>query len=157
MKKFYVNERLFRIIDKYDVFDESGKTVYTATRRLFKLFEEFDLRDTSGKTVCTIKKRFSFLPKYELIINGRVVASVQKKLTFFVSKYEIESIYGDFVIDGSIMDWEFRITQGSKFVCSVSKQVFSFKDKYEISVGDIDEVLAIGIVVILDAIHHERW
>lgn len=156
MKKFYVNERLFSIADKYDILDESGNVAYYGVRKLFKLFEEFSINDYKGNFVCKIKKQFTLLlPRYDLIINDRVVATVQKKFTFFVSKYDITSSYGDFTIDGDIFSWNFSIYQGSKLVCTVMKEFALFKDKYEIEVADFDEVIAIGLVIILDSIHHE--
>ena len=156
MKKFYVNERLFRISDRYDILDETGNVAYYGVKKLFKLFEEFSIYDKGDNFVCKIKKQFTLLlPCYNLIINDRVVATVQKKLSFLVSRYEISSNYGNYTIDGDIFSWNFSIYQGSKLVCTVMKRFNIFKDKYEIQVADFDEVIAIGLVIILDSIHHE--
>lgn len=155
MKRFYVTERLFRIADKYDVYDSSGNIAYYGERKLFRLFEEFSLYDRYGSYKCKIKKQFALLPRYELIINNSVVATVQKKFSLIVPRYHISSKLGSFSINGDFLSWNFSIYQGNKLVCTVSKQFNLIKDKYIIDVADFDEVIAISLVIIIDSIHHE--
>lgn len=157
MKKFYINQRIFTFGDKYDIYDEQKNVAYYVSERLFTFGKQFEVYHKTGRRVCYIKQKlFKFLPKYDLYMNDSIVATIHKKLSFVFSRYIIESRYGDFEIEGDFFAWNFKITKGGKTICSVSKNFNFFKDKYEIIIADgIDEVFALGLVIILDAIHHD--
>lgn len=158
MKKFYVNERFFAIGDKFDILDENGEVVYFAKSALFTFGRQYTVCDQKGSEVAYIRQRLlHLLPNYDLEINGRTVATVQKQFSLFVKKYVILSEFGDFTVDGDIFAWEFEIRKDDHPVCFVSKQLMTFRDRYEVTVeDDFDEVFAISLVIILDAVHHEN-
>jgi uncharacterized protein YxjI len=158
MKKFYVNERFFAIGDKFDILDENGDVAYFAKSALFTFGRQYTIYDRKGSEVSYIRQRLlHFLPNYDLEINGRTVATVQKEFSLFVKKYIILSEFGNFTVDGDIFAWDFEIRKDNDTVCHVSKELMTFRDRYEVMVqDDFDEVFAISLVIILDAVHHEK-
>lgn len=157
MKYFYINERVFSIGDKFDIYDENGNVAYFAKGRIFSFGKQYDIYDKSNSEVAFIKQQvFRFLPRYDLYINGEIVATIKKKFTFFYSEYDIDSQYGNFTIDGDMMAWNFNIQKDGETQCLVHKSFDLFKDKYQIEIqDDVNEIFALSLVIILDSIHHE--
>ena len=68
--KMLFKQRLFSWFDSYDIYDESGNTLYTVKGQLswghcLKIF------GASGEELGTVKERvFTFLPKFELYIGS---------------------------------------------------------------------------------------
>ncbi|NLD26945.1 MAG: hypothetical protein GX661_06255 [Acholeplasmataceae bacterium] len=157
MKKFYVNEKFFSIGDQFDILDETMKPVYKVKEKLFTIGKQFYFADVSGNVLAFCKQRlFRFLPQYRLFMGERLVATVKKRFTVFVKKYDILSEDGDFTIEGDILAWNFNIKKDGNVICNVHKNYTLFKDKYEITVEDgFNEVMALSLVIILDAVHHD--
>jgi uncharacterized protein YxjI len=158
MKKFYINEKIFSIGDRFKVFNENGSIVYEVKERLFTFGKQYSLYDATGKNIGKIKqKMFRLLPRYNIYIDDKLAVTVKKRFTFFVKKYDIISPYANYQISGDIFAWNFNISKDGNVFCSVSKNFNIFRDKYEVLVGDgFSEVLSLCLVIILDAVHHDN-
>ena len=81
--KMLFKQRLFSWFDSYDIYDESGNTLYTVKGQLswghcLKIF------GASGEELGTVKERvFTFLPKFELYIGSSYIGCIKKEFTFF--------------------------------------------------------------------------
>ena len=76
-------QRLFSWFDSYDIYDESGNTVYTVKGKLSwgHLLEIYDRFDNH---IGTVQERvLTFLPKFLMYINGQEIGEIRKELTFF--------------------------------------------------------------------------
>ena len=80
--KMLFKQRLFSWFDSYDIYDESGNTLYTVKGQLswghcLKIF------DASGEELGTVKERvFTFLPKFELYIGSSYIGCIKKNSPF---------------------------------------------------------------------------
>ena len=69
--KLLFKQRFFSWFDSYDIYDETGRTVYTVQGQLawghcMKVF------DVSGNEVGMIQEKiFTLLPKFEMYLNGQ--------------------------------------------------------------------------------------
>jgi len=157
MKKFYINERLFTIGDRFQIFRADGSIIYEVKEKLFTFGKQYRLFNNSGKKLAFIKqKMFRLLPRYDIYLDNQLVATVKKKFSVFVKKYEIDSAYGNYRIDGDLLAWNFQILKDENVFCHVSKNFNLFQDKYEVLVSEgYNEILTLCLVIILDAVHHD--
>lgn len=157
MKNFYINEKIFTIGDRFQIFREDGSIIYEVKEKLFTFGKQYRFYDNTGNSLAFIKQKlFRFLPSYEIYINDKLVATVKKKFTFFVKKYEIISAYGIYELTGDLLAWNFQISKDGNVFCQVSKNFNLFRDKYEVLVADgYNEILTLCLVIVLDAVHHD--
>ena len=158
MKKFYINQKVFTIGNKYGVYNEQNQVAYNVHQKLFRLGRQFEIFNSNDQLVANIEgKILKFLPEFTLYINGQETATIKKRFSPIFAKYDIISRLGDFVVEGSFFSWNFEILRNGIRLCKVSKNFNLFRDKYEIEIEDkVDEILAISMVIIIDAIHHQN-
>lgn len=144
-------QRMFSWFDSYDIYDESGNSVYVVKGQLswghcLKIF------DAGGAEVGTVKERvLTFLPKFELYLGNVYIGCVSKEFSFFSPRYNIDC--NGWHIEGDIFEWDYRIA-ASDGTCAatISKQLFRFTDTYVIYVADPrDALCALMLMLAIDA------
>ena len=149
--KLLFKERLFSWLGSYDIYGEDGTTIYTVRGKLawghcFKVF------DAMGREVGMIKERvMSWMPRFEISIEGRVVGEIRKAFTFFKPKFTID--YMDWQVEGSFTEWNYRIYNSSTLlIATVKKEIFNWTDTYTIDISDpSDSLAALMLVLAIDA------
>lgn len=149
--RMYFKQRLFSWFDSYDIYDEWGNVLYVVKGQLswghcLKIF------DTYGNEVGTVKERvITFLPKFEVYLSDRYLGCISKRFTFFKPQYDID--YNGWHIDGSFMEWDYKITDAmGGMVASISKELFHMTDQYVIDVSNPeDSLIALMFVLAIDA------
>lgn len=149
--RMYFKQRLFSWFDSYDIYDEQGNTLYVVKGQLawghcLKIF------DTYGNEVGTVKERvLTFLPKFDVYLGNQYLGCISKEFTFFKPKYDID--YNGWHIDGSVMEWEYEITNAMGYmVASISKELFHLTDQYVIDVpNQQDALIVLMFVLAIDA------
>ena len=149
--RMYFKQRLFSWFDSYDIYDEQGNTLYVVKGQLswghcLKIF------DTYGDEVGTVKEKIlTFLPKFEVYLGDRYLGCISKEFTFFKPRYDID--YNGWHIDGSFMEWDYKITNAvGSTVASISKELFHMTDQYVIDVSNQqDSLIALMFVLAIDA------
>lgn len=149
--KLLFKQRFFSWFDSYDIYDESGKTVYIVKGQLawghcLKVF------DALGNEIGMIQEKiFSFLPKFEIYLNDNYVGCISKEFTFFKPKFNID--YNGWHVEGDFFEWDYSILDPSgQCVASVSKQLFNWTDTYVIDVDEPQDALnALMLVLAIDA------
>lgn len=144
-------QRFFSWFDSYDIYDESGNTVYTVKGQLswghcLKIFNAF------GEEIGMVKERvLTFLPKFELYLGGQYMGCISKELSFFRPRYNIDC--NGWHIEGNFLEWDYRILDPSGSVIAViSKQLFRWTDTYVIDVLRPEDALcALMLVLAIDA------
>lgn len=149
--KLLFKQRFFSWFDSYDIYDESGKTVYTVQGQLswghcLKIF------DTSGNEIGTVKERIlTFLPKFEMYLRNDYIGCISKEFSLFTPKFNIDC--NGWHIDGNFFEWDYSILDscGEK-IASVSKELFNWTDTYVIDIYDPKDALyALMLVLAIDA------
>ena len=68
--KLLFKQRFFSWFDSYDIYDESGKTVYTVKGQL-SWGHCLKIYDSLGTEIGTVQERiFTFLPKFEIYLGN---------------------------------------------------------------------------------------
>lgn len=149
--KLLFKQRLFSWFDSYDIYNETGETVYTVKGQLswghcLKIF------DASGFELGTVKERiFTWLPKFEIYLGDRYVGCISKELTFFKPKFNID--FNGWHIEGDFLEWDYSIINSTgQSIAAVSKQLFNWTDTYVIDVCySQDALYALMLVIAIDA------
>lgn len=144
-------QRLFSWFDSYDIYNESGGTVFTVKGQLawghcLKIY------DAAGYEIGTVKEVvLSFLPKFELYLGDTYVGCISKEFSFFRPRYNIDC--NGWHIEGDFMEWNYSILDmRGQNIAVVSKQLFHFTDTYVIDVSNPQDALcALMLVLAIDA------
>ena len=144
-------QRFFSWFDSYDIFDESGNTVYTVKGQLswghcLKIF------DKNGNEIGSVEERiFTWLPKFELYLGGRYIGCISKEFSLFKPKFNID--YNGWYVEGDFFEWDYSIVNSlGQNVATVSKELFNFTDTYVIDINDpSDSLSALMLVLAIDA------
>ena len=149
--KLLFRQRFFSWLDSYDIYDETGNTVFTVEGKL-SWGHRLHVLDAAGRHVATLQERvFTFLPQFEIYIEDEYVGCIRKEFTFFTPKFTIDC--NDWEVDGEWLEWDYRITSPSQgHIATVSKEVFNWTDTYVIDVTEEGNILgALMVVLAIDA------
>ena len=149
--KLLFRQRFFTWFDSYDIYDESGATLFTVEGQL-GWGHTLHINDAKGEHIATLKQRlFTFLPKFDLYIGEDLVGTITKDFTFFAPAFDVD--FNNWRVEGQFMEWDYDILD--KFgnqVASISKELFNWTDTYVIDVADPDDALyALMVVLAIDA------
>ena len=144
-------QRMFSWLDNYDIYDESGNTLFSvkgelAWGHLLRIY------DAVGHEVgCVKEKLFSFWPRFEMYFGDRYAGCIQKEFSLFRAKFHID--YLGWQIDGNWLEWDYTIFGANgQIVATVSKDLWNWTDTYIIDVADPnDTVCALMLVLAIDA------
>lgn len=155
--RYIIDERIFSIGNKFDIRTESGDVAYEVIGRVFSLGKKLELVNLrTGNELSIQQKLLKILREYRILRGEEELALIRQTLSFFRPKYNIESIYGDYSIEGDFIAYDFNINKDSRSVARISKKFFALRDSYSVDIEpgeDPDFILA--LVIVLDQIHHD--
>ncbi len=149
--KLLFKQRFFSWFDSYDIFNETGETVYTV-RGQFAWGHCLKIFDALENEIGTVKEKIlTFLPKFELYLGERYIGCISKELSFLRPRFNIDC--NGWHIEGDFLEWDYTIFDASgRCVATVSKEVFHWTDTYVIDVQDPQDALcALMLVLAIDA------
>ena len=126
--KLYMKQKVFSLKDRFTIVNEYGEVCYTAEGEFWTFLKRLHIYDHEGNEAACLQQVFSFMPKYEVIVNNHMIAVVKKKFSFPRSEYEIEGL--DWHVDGGWHEHEYEITNDSRVIVSVHKEWMSWGDSY---------------------------
>ena len=150
--KLLLKQRFFSWTDTYDVFDEDDCVKYFVKAEFFSLGHVIHVYDTFGTEVgCVREKLLTFLPKFEIVIHGKVLGTISKKFTLFSEDYSLD--FNGWNVEGSFLGWDYSIkdSYGAEIV-TMSKELFNFTDVYSIRFyRSAEELPALLTAIAIDA------
>lgn len=149
--KLLFKQRFFSWLDSYDIYDESGETVYQVKGR-FALGHCLEIYDRSGAHVGTVKEEvLTFLPRFAMYERGRHIGDITKEFTFFKPKFSLD--FNGWEVEGDIFEWDYRVEDGAgRERMRAGKQIWKLSDTYEMDVADpADALICLMIVLAIDA------
>lgn len=149
--KLLFKQRFFSWFDSYDIYDEAGNTVYTVKGQLawghcLKIFNAY------GDEIGTVQEKiFTFLPKFEVYIQGQYVGCICKEFSLFSPRFNID--FNGWQVNGDFLEWDYQIVNSTgRCVADISKQLLNWTDTYVIDVRDPQDALyALMLVLAIDA------
>lgn len=149
-----IKQRVFSWTDSYDVYDETGEARYEVSAEFFSFGHQIHVYDKrSGREVGSIhEKLFTFLPQFEIVVDGRTVGTISKEFTFFTPRYNVD--YRGWDVEGDLMGWDYRVMQGAAEIMSISKELFRWSDTYVLRYSNpANELPGLLLVLAIDAVN----
>lgn len=149
--KLLIKQRVFSWTDTYDVYDENEMPKYFVKSDFFSIGHRIRVFDRNQCEVGMIQEKvISFLPKFEVYINGRMVGTIEKKFTLFNPQYRIN--YKGWSVQGNFTGWNYRVVDGFNQVISIYKEPFHWGDTYVLYfVNPADEIEGLLLTIAIDA------
>ena len=144
-------QRMFSWFDSYDIYDESGNTVFIvkgelAWGHLLRIY------DANGNELgCVKEKVLTLLPKFEMYLGDDYAGCIKKEFTLLKPRFDID--YNGWHVDGDWFEWDYSIFDAfCQQVATVSKEIWNWTDTYIIDVIDPKDALrALMLVIAIDA------
>ena len=148
--KLLFKQRAFTWFDSYDIFDEAGNTVYTVQGRL-AWGHRLEISDAAGNYLGQVRQEvLTFRPRFSLFIGENRVGQLRKEFALFKPVFTLDC--NGWEIEGNFWEWDYRVTEGSRIVMTVSKELFHWTDTYQMDIADPrDALLCLMIVLAIDA------
>lgn len=149
--KLYIKQRIFSLVDSFDVFNENGHPKYTVKNQFLSLLHHLTVYDGFGNAVGNVDQRFAlFLPTFDISINGSPMGSVSRAFSFFVPQYNVS--YQGWDCEGDLFGYNYEVHDGLRTVATIHKKFFAMSDSYEINIADEkDELMVLMLVMAIDA------
>lgn len=150
--KLLIRQRVFSWTDSYDVYDETGEARYEVSADFFTFGHQIRVYDKrSGREIGSIHERlFTFLPKFEIVVNGQTLGTISKEFSLFVPRYNVD--YRGWDVEGDILGWDYRVTRGNSTVMTISKELFRWSDTYVLEYREpANELPGLLLVLAIDA------
>lgn len=148
--KLLFKQRAFTWFDSYDIFDEAENTVYTVQGRL-AWGHRLEISDAAGNYLGQVRQEvLTFRPRFSLFIGENCVGQLRKEFALFKPVFTLDC--NGWEIEGNFWEWDYRVTEGSRIVMTVSKELFHWTDTYQMVIADPrDALLCLMIVLAIDA------
>ena len=152
--KLIFKQRFFSWLDSYVIYDENGD-VYFSVKGQLSGGHTFKIFDKNNQEIGMLKQRlFTFLPKYEIYINNRLLGEIHKEFTFFKPKFNIT--FNNYTVDGDFFDWDYDVYRDGVKVSSINKEIFKLTDTYTITTSEEEALISLMIVLAIDSIKDQR-
>lgn len=155
--KYYVEQKVFSWNDNFSVYDVAGNEIFLVKGEFFSFGKNLTIMDTRGNELYRIEQElFRFRPRYHIVKNGEIQATVVKEFSMFTPYYTVEG--PGWEIEGDFFDHDYDVTDNGRHVASVQKQWFTWGDTYEIVVndGEYDPVAVLAVCIIIDCVLDSR-
>ena len=155
---FRIKEKFWSWGDEFSITNEAGDLRYLVKGKAFSWGDKLSVTDIDGNELAFInQKLLSLLPRYEILIDGRVFAEVTKEWSWFQKKFKLD-VPGpnDYEIEGSFWEHEFTFHRGGRAVATISKKLWAWTDSYGVEVVDGEDELAILCAcIVIDQVLHD--
>ena len=79
-----IKQRVFSWTDTYDIYDEWNNPKYFVKAEFFSLTHQLHVYDNNDREIGIIhQKMFTFLPTFEIEVDGEIRGVIKKKFSFF--------------------------------------------------------------------------
>ncbi len=144
-------QRFFSWFDSYDIYDESGNTIFTVEGKL-AWGHKLEIHDAQGNYVGMVKEEiFTLLPRFAIYMGNEHIGQIKKELTFFKPSFSLDC--NGWKVTGDFWEWDYKVVDSAgDLIMQASKQLFNWTDTYTIDVFRPENtVLSLMIVLAIDA------
>ncbi len=154
---YQIRQKIFSFGDDFTIRNGNGEEVLVVKGKVFSLGNKLRINNMQGEELYYIEQKlFKLLPQYTVYANGQEVASVKKEFAFFKNSFHIESIYGNFTMDGNFFAHDFEILKNGQLAATISKKWFSFSDTYGVEISDNEnQPFILALVIVIDQVLHD--
>jgi uncharacterized protein YxjI len=156
LKKYVMRQRIWTLGEQFVIKDEFKTPVFYVKGKVFTIGDKLSFRDMEGNELAYISQKvISFSPRYKIYRDGRVIATIVKKIAF-KDRYVVH-VPGadDFRVKGNFLKYEYNFIRNGRKIAFVSKKVFAWSDTYGVAIAHgEDDILILAAAVIIDMVSH---
>lgn len=147
--KLYIKQKLFKLTDTYDIYDEHGNQKYYAKCDFTLLLHRLRVYD-NVKQFGHVEQHFSFMPTFSFYLDEQYLGEIQKKFTLFYPAYTMN--FNGWTIDGDFFDMDYEVKdEYGNLVMHFHKEWFTITDQYCLEIIDPQhEKLCVLIALAVD-------
>jgi uncharacterized protein YxjI len=155
--RYIIRQKIFSFGDNFAIRDEFEQDRYIVRGKVLSFGDKLSLEDLNGNELFYIEQKlFKFLPEYYIYAGGQQVAMVKKQLSFFTPKFVIDSVYGNYEMEGDIFAYDFQIYLDGRTVASITKKWFALGDSYSVEIEDgEDQAFLLALAIVIDQVMHD--
>ena len=148
--KLLIQEKVFSWSDRFTVRDESGHDRYFVEGELFSWGKKLHVCAPDGREVAYVEQKiFTFLPRYQVFVNGELIGEVVREFTFFRPRYTVEGAGWD--VEGEFWEHDYTVYHHGEPIVSIRKEWLTWGDCYTLDIRDpADEIRALALVLAID-------
>ena len=152
-----IKQRVFSWTDSYDVYDENGVARYFVQAEFLTLGHQIHVYEKqTGREVGSIHQRLlTFLPTFDIIVDGQSQGCVSKQFSLFTPRYEVD--FRGWDVEGDLLGWDYSGHQGNLEIMNISKQWLSWGDTYTLQYSNpAHEMPGLLLVLAIDAANCDK-
>lgn len=156
--EYKIRQKIFSFGDNFTVNNSNDEPVLVVEGKVFSIGNKLKILDLNMNELFYIEQKiFKLLPEYNIYQNGNVVAHLKKEFSFLKSKIKISSQYGNFSIEGNLIQHNFVVRKDGEVVAEVVKKLMSFTDFYTLNLkNEENRDFMITLVIVIDQILHDN-
>jgi uncharacterized protein YxjI len=146
--KLLLKQKLFSLLDSFDVYGEDGKVAYKVKSEL-ALGHKLKILNSEGEAVGEVKQKLiAVTPTFELHEKEKKIGTLKKKLfKLFGSAYSIDGL--GWIAKGNFTEWNYKIEDSNgNLVATIGKQLLNLTDTYALDVVNPQHALYVLMFVI---------
>ena len=152
----YIRNKWITLRGSSYVRDVNENDVYKVQGRFFTFTRKKFLKDLEGNNLYTIRNKFWILFARKAFVidnNGEIVAWIRRKIFSFHDHYDIHCKYGNIVVRGNILGFDYHILLNDVEIGHVARKI-SLRDSFVLSLNDDvkDVPFYVALVIALDNI-----
>lgn len=149
--RLLIKQRVFSWSDTYDVYDEDGNAKYFVKAEFLSLEHRLHVYDQMDREVGLIKEKLlTFLPVFEIEVNGVQQGRIEQRFSLFKPKYEVD--FNGWRVEGDFLGWDYDVYSGCSAVIHITKEWLHWGDTYVIDIlNPSDELMGLLLVIAIDA------
>lgn len=150
--RLLIKQRVFSWTDTYDVYDEQENPKYFVKSKMFSMGHEIHVSDIrTNQEIGVIQQiPFSFIPKFQIWVQGNLIGTIRKKFSFFHPQYQVD--FNGWRVEGDFWGWDYNVLDESRHIMSISKELFYWGDTYVLEFDSPqDEFMGLLLVIAIDA------
>ncbi len=157
---YRIKEKFWSVGDDFAITDAEENLQYYVDGQAFSWGDKLSFQDAQRNELAFISQTlFSFMPRYQILIDGEVFAEIVKEFTWFKKKFSLD-VPGpnDYVINGDFWSHEFTFIREGETVATVSKSFWGWSCSYGVDIQESENPVPIlcACIVIDQVLHDER-
>lgn len=151
MYKLYAKQKVFKIVDDYQIFDEDKNPVYQVDQDFTFFGHRVEVKKLNSDLSFLIEKVIpTLLASYTVDFSDGTGFQVEQEFSLFRQRITVISDYYQLRLVGEVFSFDFDIFNGEDLVGHIEREWLAWGDTFTITVYDPvfeEELVALMIVV----------
>lgn len=162
MKKLYFKQKVFKITDHYEIYNENQEPLYKVDQDFTFIGYNAGVAGLHGQGDFTIKRKVpTLLPEYNVEFTDGEHAVIKSRWSFLKARIDIRMGDVHLFVKGNIWGYNYDVIRmdrpGEQLAAHVEEKFLTWGDTYEIRVHDVSlEQLIVAAAIAIDNIKNSQ-